>query len=156
MEDKKANCLKKRVLADTICSIIIAVVVLFMAIMEFVAYSPADADYVGHIRNGIYAVIVSVALVLISLILLEVRKHSRPFSKGVIWKLRILAVWIIVSSLLSGVITQIIQSGSKMELVVFPVNTTILLVVVLGVIIGILSEIFVYGHELQNDMDYIA
>ena len=26
----------------------------------------------------------------------------------------------------------------------------------LGVIIGILSEIFVYGHALQNDMDQIA
>ena len=35
-------------------------------------------------------------------------------------------------------------------------NAKNVIVSVIGVVIGIVSEIFVYGYELQDDMDSIA
>lgn len=46
-----------------------------------------------------------------------------------------------------------LSNGNTM---VIGLNPKTLLIAMLGVIIGILSEVFVYGYELQDDMDLIA
>ena len=96
-----------------------------------------------------------IALVIVSLIFLDLRKNGKPFSKAIILKMRILSVLIMIGAFLPNIFAGLstLSNGNTM---VIGLNPKTLLIAMLGVIIGILSEVFVYGYELQDDMDLIA
>lgn len=80
--------------------------------------------------------------------------------KQIINKLRTLAVLVIVTGLIPDALTPIIDdilNGSATQFaykLVFSEKNVIIAIV--GVVIGIVSEMFVYGYELQDDIDSIA
>jgi hypothetical protein len=93
---------------------------------------------------------VFIELGLLSLILLEIRKTGKPFSKKIIIKLRVMAIVI-----MAGVFIPSGFAENNSSLVItFDMKTV--LIFFAGVIIGIISEIFSYGHSLQQDNDLIA
>ncbi len=160
MKDKKAESVKKRTFGDMICSFVIAAVSILVFITELWNYYSADGAYPQHITHGIYALFVFGFTLITGLILLEVRKTGKPFSKKIINKLRSLAVLVTLAGLLPDAAASIINgifNGTinqvGIELVFSGKNVIIAIV---GVVIGIVSEIFIYGYELQDDMDSIA
>lgn len=125
MKNNGIENLKKRTLTDTVCSIIVAIISL------------------------------CIALLIVSFIFIEIRKNGKPFSKVIIWELRILAITIMVGAYAPDIITNIVAGNTVfIEYIIF--SSKNLLITALGVSIGMLSEIFVYGYELQEDMDSIA
>jgi hypothetical protein len=159
MKDKKAESLKKRTFADMICSFVIATVSLFVFIIKLWVYFSAGKTYPGHIIYGLYALFVFAFTIITGLILLEVSKIGRPFSKKIINKLRVLAILVIAAGLLPDSAAIVIHNTFNPAAKVgfeFVFSTKNLIISVVGVIIGIISEIFVYGYELQDDIDLIA
>lgn len=62
--------------------------------------------------------------------------------------------------ILGGIIAPIIQdmvNGTSSEISVeLVMSAKNVIVSIIGVVIGVVSEIFVYGYELQDDVDSIA
>ncbi|HPD01318.1 MAG: hypothetical protein GX625_08360 [Clostridiaceae bacterium] len=160
MKDKKAESLKKRIFGDMICSFAIAAVSIYVFITEMWTYFSTDRTYPKHITFGLYALFVFGFTLITGLILLEIRKTGKPFSQKIINKLRVLAVLVIVAGLIPDAVTPIIDdmlNGSATQVaykLVFSEKNIIIAIV--GVVIGIVSEMFVYGYELQDDIDSIA
>lgn len=71
-----------------------------------------------------------------------------------------LAVFIVVGGMLPDVIASIVSgivnSTSSQISIILVLNAKNVIVSIIGVVIGIVSEIFVYGYELQDDIDSIA
>ncbi|MDE6314681.1 MAG: hypothetical protein K2M46_13880 [Lachnospiraceae bacterium] len=149
--DNKIHKLKKRTFADTICTIIIAIATLFISVIELMSYQYTKGHFSECITNGVNGIIVSVIMGLVAAIFVELRIKGKPFSKSIIWLLRIIAVILIFGAYVPDIIASIITNS---EITIL--STEHLLVVILGVTIGMLSEIFVYGYQLQEDMDSIA
>lgn len=157
----KTESLKNRTKADMICSFVAAFVAIVIAVWEIVTYALTAGAHQKYLSNGIYAIFAFVIALLLGFILLEVHKMEKPFSKRIINELRALAVVVIFTGWLPDVITTIIVALAKfgasgqahMEFVLSAQNVT---VSVIGVVIGVISEIFVYGYELQDDIDSIA
>lgn len=158
--EEKMNELRKRTRSDMVCSILVAVVALAKAVTEFHACGSAGTELVKHLTNGIYAVFVLGVAIILSMMLLEVHKIGKPFSRKIIWELRILAVFVIVGGFLPDTVIPMIVNTlhGTSELIGIDVvlSAKNVVVSVIGVVIGIVSEIFVYGYELQDDMDSIA
>lgn len=148
--------LQKKTRVDMICSFVVALIAVGIAIKEFWTYVSMDERNPEHLTNGFYAVFAFGIIFLLGLILLEVHKIGKPFSKKIINELRVLAVFIIIGGLLPQIITTLIMDASSSIDINFVLNAKNLIVSIIGVIIGILSEIFVYGYELQDDVDSIA
>lgn len=110
--------------------------------------------------NGIYAIFIMGIALILAFMLLEVHKNGKPFSKRIINELRILAVFIIIGGILPDAISNLISNAvhgtSTLMNTEMILNAKNVIVSVIGVVIGIVSEIFVYGYELQDDMDSIA
>ncbi|NLK65771.1 MAG: DUF2975 domain-containing protein [Tissierellia bacterium] len=160
MEDKKAESLKKRTFADMICSLVISAISIYVFITEMWTYFSTNGAFPKHITRALYALFVLGFTLITGLILLEVCKTGKPFSRKIINKLRVLAILVIVAGFLPDAVTPIVDdmlNGASTQIgfkLVFSEKNII--ITVIGVVIGIVSEIFVYGYELQDDMDSIA
>lgn len=155
MKDSKTEGLKKRIKADMIFTIIVAVVMLVVMISNFVSYFTYDGIHSEMLSGAIQSLVTCGGLIAISLIMVDIFRKGKPFSKSIIVKLRVLAVWIIVGAFLPNVVTFIVEILTIQE-AEFSMGGRDAFVAILGVIIGIVSEIFHYGYELQEDMDSIA
>ncbi len=162
MKDKKLESLKKRIGIDTVCCFIVSSVCLlnvFSKIRLMVTickYAKDEIEEIAEVAGDLlgYALICIILLILGSM-LLYIRKNGKPFSKYNIRKLQIIA-WLtmgcgILPSVLSGVIMFIGTNSFGWEYGVHEIITMFL-----GCAIGIISEIFHYGNELQDDVDLIA
>lgn len=158
--DNKINSLKNRTKSDMIFSFVVAVAAIVVAIIEFWKYSSIDDESTNHLSNGIYAVFTMGIALILAFILLEVHRNGKPFSKRIINELRILAVFVIIGGIVPDVVTIFINDAVRGTSSYMGVETILnaknIIVSVIGVVIGIVSEIFVYGYELQDDMDSIA
>ena len=144
--------LKKRTFFDMILSCLLCAGALTAAIWQLIIFlNTRSAVYIG---NAVYSCVIFAELGLLSLILLEIRKTGKPFSKQIIAKLRIMAVVLMAGGLVPR-FTEVKLDEFSQDLAV-SFDMTNLLVIFLGVIIGIVSEIFVYGMSLQEDNDLIA
>lgn len=159
MDDKIIH-LKKRTKADMVCSLIIAVIAICVAVLQFVTYVSTEGTNVAYLTNGIYALFAFGVTLILFLMLLEVHKNGKPFSKRIINELSVLAVFVIIGGIIPNALTTVIHneiyrldSQIDIEMVLCAKNVIISLI---GVVIGIVSEIFIYGYELQDDMDLIA
>lgn len=160
MKDSKIENLRKRTLISTICSILIAFVELINTIIEFWAYFTTDGTFPEHITNGVCHIVICVMLVIVSLIFVEVRKKDKPFSESIIFKLRILGIVAMIGAYLPNIVTAIVLIANGVmtatESLTDLLSAKNFFVCVLGMTIVILSAVFVYGYELQDDMDLIA
>lgn len=144
--------LKKRTFADTVISCIICVAALAASVWQFVCFLNGEGK--PFITNAVYNFIIFAELGLLSLILLEIRKTGKPFSKKIITKLRIMAVILFIGGLMPSYTE--IGVDAQTEMVTFTFDAKNMLIIFIGVIIGIISEVFVYGLSLQEDNDLIA
>lgn len=143
--------LKKRTFIDTILSCIFCFAALVCAIWQFMCY--VDHKNTGeYLINSLCALVIFAELGLLALILLEIRRTGKPFSKNIITKLRIMAVMLFAGGLIPSYAT-VPFSENEISLVFDMQN---ILKIGIGVIIGIISEVFVYGLSLQEDNDLIA
>lgn len=155
MKDTKAENLKKRIKADMVISIVVAVVMLGVAIANFASYFVYDGMHSEILCGAVQSFVTCIGLIIISLIMMEISRKGKPFSKSIIVKLRVLAVWIVIGAFFPNMVTFIVDLA-KMQEAEFSLGGRDAFVAILGVIVGIISEIFYYGYELQEDMDSIA
>ena len=152
MNNMISTSLKKRTFADMIISVLICAGALIAAAWQFVAYlSKRDPIYLS---NAVYSLVIFGELGLISLILLEIRKTGKPFSKKITAKLRFMALILIAGGAMPRFSEVSTEPLTYSVSVYFDMLN--ILVIFAGVIIGIISEIFVYGLSLQEDNDLIA
>ena len=89
------------------------------------------------------------------MILLEIRKTGKPFSKKIITKLRIMGfILFVTGALVPPYYTIPISEHEYCRALNY--NTTNILVIGISIIIGLISEVFVYGLKLQQENDLIA
>lgn len=162
MNDKKLENLKKRIFIDTICCFIVSgacLLNIFSKISLMVTiykYAKDEIEEMAEVAGDLlgYALICIILFILGSM-LLYIRKNGKPFSKSNIRKMQIIACLTIgcgiLPSALSTMIMFICTNSFVLEYGVHEIITMFL-----GSAIGIVSEIFYYGNELQNDVDLIA
>ncbi len=117
------------------------------------AQNNLQSDAANFVRAGCGAA----AFVMLSIILSEICKTGKPFTKGIEKKLRSIA-WVLVFSpmaaifadTLAGFIDSTATSSQRHY------TTVDWIILMFAVVIGIISEIFHYGVNLEEDMDSIA
>ena len=155
MKDMKVENLKKRITTEMICGMVVAIAMGGMALVSIWSYIACDGTYIETLSQAIQALVICIVFIIIDLIMIEIIKNGKPFSTSSIVKLRILAVWIMIGAYLPDVVVFVVSmiKINIAEIIFDPKNMFIML---FGIIIGIISEIFYYGYELQEDMDSIA
>lgn len=102
---------------------------------------------------------VIIAVVLFTLIMLfsYVKKEESPFQRKCVNALRIAAVSVILLGMLPEAVGFFLNSilNLSAEIAIY-LEPTSIFVIVIGVVIGMISEIFHYGCMLQEDVDSIA
>jgi len=145
--------LQKRTYADTVLSCIFCFLAVACAAWQFVNFliHPKEKEF---LTNSLCTLVIFAELGLLALILLEIRKTGKPFSKKIITKLRLMAIILFGGGLIPSYMTSSISENESLISASFDMQN--ILIITLGVIIGIISEIFVYGLSLQEDNDSIA
>ena len=148
MKDPNVEALNKRTRFDVICTLIFAGLFAFNSVFKLFMHDPGTAC-----SSAFLAVI----FLLVGLIFLDIRKNGKPFARSVITKIRILAVTVMCSGIVSDIVESIVRSSR--EHFQFTLNLDdrfVLFTLLFGVVIGMLSEVFVYGNALQEENDLIA
>jgi hypothetical protein len=145
--------LKKRTFIDTILSCFFCFAALVFAVWQLIVFI-GNTHIKAYLTNSLCSFVIITELGLLALILLEIRKTGKPFSKKIIAKLRIMAVTLFAGGLIPSTTTTPISDREFGVIVCFDMRN--FLIIGIGVIIGILSEVFVYGLSLQEDNDLIA
>lgn len=155
MKDNKVEGLKKRLKGDAICCIIVAIVMGMFAVAELSMYFSCDGAFPDMLKGSVQGLVMSISFVIISLIMVEITKHGKPFSKRIIVKLRVLGIWVMISAYLPDAVPCLVEFVRNNEGYFFP-EISHVFVSFLGILLVIISEIFYYGYELQEDVDSIA
>jgi hypothetical protein len=145
--------LKKRTFIDTVLSCILCFVALGAAVWQFIRFA-GDTLFMEYLANSLCSLAIFAELGLLALILLEIRRTGKPFSKKIITKLRIMAVVLFAGGLIPSCSTIPVDDSQFAVSLSFDMQN--ILIIAAGVIIGIISEVFVYGLSLQEDNDLIA
>lgn len=152
MSDRAAQ-LNKRLKGDRICTLIVMFVMLFVAVGQIVRFfSIGESSELGRSLQGLAG---AVCMFLVYKLLKRIEETGKPFDDSTIKYLRAIAGILIITGLLSyGVAAGVdfIRNGTA-EIEFHNID---LVIPIVGVNIGIISEIFVYGKELQEDNDLIA
>lgn len=151
--DKRSTALNKRLNTDRIITLVVAFLMLFVGAVQFIGFAKSNDP--AAIRRGIHAVFSAAALILLYIGLNRIASTGKPFDTKIINILRAMAIVIIAGGLLPPFVEGFISvtQGNTFELRFGDIDIFIPLA---GVIVGILSEIFVYGKDLQEDNDLIA
>lgn len=101
--------------------------------------------------------LITVALLLLSFLLNDIHKNGKPFTSANVTRLRIMAVLLFASPLLP-ILAKVLAgffdpTATSMQ---FTFGFEEILLFVCGVIVGIISEVFLYGTALEAEMDQIA
>ena len=153
MKDPNVEALNKRTRTDVIITLVLSGVFAVNAVFQLIARH----DF----SKAFSSLFLFVIFLLTGLIFTDIRKNGKPFAKSVIRKMRILAVTVCCSGYLMQfadcIANSVGKQGSDAVQFTFRLDDrNSVFLFLLGTIIGILSEIFVYGHALQKDMDQIA
>lgn len=149
--------LRNRIAADSIITAGLTLSVLRSFIKNLSACIAEKNFDTESITQCIYSFAGFSALFTLTLIFWDIHKKDSPFCQSVIVKLRVLAAVFFCIALIP------VLFASAAEVFTSAGNTASLfisydfwLLLLAGLIIGIISEIFVYGKELQEDNDTIA
>ena len=149
MKNPDIEALNKRIRTDVLITQILSGVFAVMTVIRLVTHEP------GHACKDAF---IAVIALLTGLLFTDIRKSGKPFAKPVITKLRVLAIVVMCSGYVSQAVESI-AAGMRSGGANFAFRLTdpsSLLIAFVGIMIGIFSEVFVYGHALQDDMDHIA
>lgn len=109
-------------------------------------------DYV----NGIVkSVLMEIIFILLYTMLKEVKNGITPFSSKCVYILRSVAIFSFLLALLPKIV-DIVGSIIVFKFITISFSSLNFYIISIGVVFGILSEIFNFGCELQDDMDKIA
>ncbi|EXM37613.1 hypothetical protein RASY3_13890 [Ruminococcus albus SY3] len=154
MNPKISGKLKKRSIINSVVIGLLCFTSLVVAICEFISYIN-NPQMIELLINGIYTLAIFSELGLLAMILLEIRKTGKPFSKKIITKLRIMGfILFVTGALVPPYYTIPISEHEYCRALNY--NTTNILVIGISIIIGLISEVFVYGLKLQQENDLIA
>ena len=105
--------------------------------------------------RAVSSVMMGVLFLLAYFMMQNIVKDGKPFSRKNINRLRIMAVTTMLAAIIPGsvemLMTFAVFSNASVQL-----SQVSVLVLVLGVLLGVISEVFRYGYELQEDLDQIA
>lgn len=164
------NELKKRLHADTVSTYIITAGLVIVSIIRFANFlinldsvKIAGEDFKGTapeilLSDAILYIFIAVVLLLLSLILGEIHKTGRPFSKKIIGRLRAMAFVLIFAGVIPTTTASMVCDFLDADALTFSLGfgSINLVIMAFGVVMGLISEIFKYGYELQENMDSIA
>ena len=151
MKDHNVEALNKRTRTDVLITLVLSGAFAVSAVYQMIVrHAP------GKAVSGVFLFVI---FLLTGLIFIDIRKNGKPFAQSVITKMRTLAVTVCISGYVSqfaDCIADGIKNHGDDAFTFYLDDRHSVYMFLLGVIIGILSEIFVYGQALQNDMDQIA
>ena len=102
------------------------------------------------IEDSIRVIVIFLIFLFMDIILRAVLKHVKPFTKKTVNCLRTISILIMLVALLpktAAVAEGILYSGTSVVTIDFIKD---------GAVIGIISEIFRYGCDLEEEMDSIV
>lgn len=163
------NSLQKRLYFDTICTYIMTAgmaIIAFAKLLTFIevvnASKIAGENYKGTapgliLSDVVFFIFLAAIIFVFSLVLKEVHRTGRPFSEKIIKRLRVMAIMLMLASVVpeaAAMIAGFFDSNATYGL--FRMESINLGIMAFGVVVGLISEIFKYGYELQENMDSIA
>ena len=143
--DKNVNALNKRLKGDKISLLVIAGLMCFFGCAQIIKFI-LDGDVI-FLKRGVQGLVMMVPHFILFWILRRIALTGKPFDDKVVRGMRLLAISVIAA----GVLPFFIEAMATVVKGIFD-----LFIPLTGLIIGIISEIFVYGKELQEDNDLIA
>lgn len=118
-------------------------------------YNPQAALVIEYIVRAVQCFLGAAVFFMIYLIFVKIRQQASPFTKKNVFYLRAAAVLTMLLGLLPGAVKLFISViAYNSSYVPFAVGS--LLIIMIGVVLGMISEIFRYGCTLQEDLDQIA
>lgn len=109
-------------------------------------------DIIGSaVRYAMMAVLFGIACIIFR----DVQNGSTPFNKQHVKRMQAMALLVILTALVPGAV-QLVITLFIFKSAAGYFSGVSFLILLLGVLLGIISEIFKYGCELQEDMDQIA
>ncbi|MDD6215716.1 MAG: hypothetical protein PUB28_03035 [Roseburia sp.] len=154
----------RRIRSDKIVSFIISAVFaifacyqLFQMVVMMQAGDYGNAALQDHGVLFVKLSCLAVSQLLLSLVLLEIAKSGKPFGKGNVKKVRGMALVLIASYPLQMLLSLILEGMNPASNgFIVKIQFDDIIVLLFGAIIGIISEIFFYGKEIEEEMDTIA
>jgi len=110
---------------------------------------------IGEVKSMLSCLIIEIIFVLLYQIMAIVKRGKSPFVMKAVMILRVMAVMSILLAVLPPMVEMVVSLTHFTSVTAWSsaINFYVLAV---GVVFGILSEIFKYGCMLQSDMDQIA
>lgn len=108
-----------------------------------------------HVSRIVRSVLIEVIFILLYTMLLQVKNGFTPFSRYCVSILRTVAIFSFLLALLPA-IADIVGSMLIFRYITINFSSLNFYIVSIGVVFGILSEIFKFGCELQEDINQIA
>jgi hypothetical protein len=100
---------------------------------------------------------ITVAQILLSVILTSIVRNGRPFIEGNVKRIRTMAIVLLASfplEMIASMTAGVLKKGNSTGEI--KIDFAGLMIMFIGAVIGIISEIFFYGKELEEEMDKIA
>lgn len=107
------------------------------------------------VKGIIRSVLMEIIYILLYLMLSQVKKGIMPFSKKSVSLLRKVAIFSLLLALLPR-IADIVGSIVIFQYITIDFFSLDFYIILIGVVFGILSEIFGFGFKLQEELDQIA
>jgi len=105
--------------------------------------------------NAVSSIMMAVLFLIAYFMMQNIVKEGKPFSRKNIKRLRIMSIIIMLAALIPGSVKLLMTFAVFLNVTV-QFSQISFLVLVLGVLLGVISEVFRYGYELQEDLDQIA
>ena len=111
----------------------------------------------NEVKKTVECVFMACIVLCIYLIFDKIKKGNSPFQRDSVKYLRCTAVLIICEGVIASALKYVIIIGSSEEYWGYlKISPSDIFIVILGVIVGMISEVFKYGCDLQEDSDLIA
>jgi hypothetical protein len=163
MKNPMREDLQKRIKGDCICTILVTIgigIVFLLYMINFITTlistevnNESPAVIMG---NLVRLILILIVFIILSILMNDLRKKGYPFTFKNIIRLRVIAVVTMISAVLPELVMSF--AGFFDDTAIFTLTFTLAnaVLLLLGVVFGIVSEVFKYGYELQTEMDSIA
>lgn len=160
-ENRVTTIIKKQK-DDRVFLLFIALFILIDAIEQFIKFVNLQDKVMGPLSRSLHDVLLVGILTTIWLIIFEIKRKKKPFSKSIGIKMRVIAVLVfmtgLVPEMVSSIVTDVIvTNGQYINPDFFRLITcdNFILIILAG-FIGTITEIFKYGLDLQDESDLFA
>lgn len=160
--------LKKRLHADTICTIIITVATTITGLLRMISFitllptagnkANGFEEVRSSLNDSVCHLFIGAALILLCIILGGIRKNGEPFAAKNVKLMRAMSIILCIGSVMP-IFNSLIVDFLDPNFVSRSIDFFALIdyaMLIFAVVVGIVSEIFTYGVKLQADADSIA